>query len=74
MRRAGRAVRAAITGAAGVVAMVLVPESDAEATVLIGLALLAAGFLVAGLPALALLVPGGLYVAMGLGFTLGGRR
>lgn len=62
--------RRAVVAAAGIVAMVLVPESGEEAAVLMGMALLAGGFIVAGLPALALLVPGGLYVAIGLGFTL----
>jgi hypothetical protein len=60
---------AAATGV-GWIELMVVPESGEEAAVLVGMALLAGGFLVAGVPALALLVPGTLYVAIGLGFNL----
>lgn len=49
---------------------VLVPESSEEAVVEVGLVLLAAGFVAAGLVPLALAVPGALLVAIGLGFNL----
>ncbi len=66
---AGR-VRDAAAAVVGWVALMVVPESGEEAAVLVGMVLLAAGFLVANMPALALLVPGTLYVAIGLGFNL----
>lgn len=46
------------------------PEGQKEAVVLYGLALLAAAFAAAGMPPLALGVPGALLVAIGLGFSL----
>lgn len=52
-------------------ALALRPEpGTTEGAVMLGLALIAAGFLVAGLVPLALGVPGVLLVAVGLGFDL----
>lgn len=62
-----------IRAAAGVLAGVFAPESGEEACVIVGCLLLAAAFLVAGLPALSLGVPGAIYVAVGLGFKFGRR-
>lgn len=52
---------------------VFIPDSDQEASVLFGLGLLALMFILAGLPLLALGVPGTVYVLVGLGFRFGGR-
>jgi hypothetical protein len=60
---AGRATAAAL-------AMVVVPDSDEEAAVLLGLAGIAVTFLIRGQPDLAIGVPSALLVAIGLGFTL----
>lgn len=70
MRRLLERIRAAVAVPVGWLGLMVVPESGEEAAVLVGMALLAAGFLVAGMPALALSVPGALYVAIGLGFSL----
>lgn len=70
-------LRAAGAALAATIRAVLVPESDAEAAVIFGLSLVAAGFLAAEqlgsivFAPLALLVPGAVYVLVGLGF---GRR
>jgi hypothetical protein len=53
-----------------ILGQVLVPETSQEAVVEVGLVLLAAAFLSAGLVPLAIGVPGGLLVAIGLGFNL----
>ncbi len=50
-------------------ALVVVPETSEEAVVEVGLLLVAGAFLLAGRPELALGVPGGLLVLIGLGFT-----
>jgi hypothetical protein len=73
MNRISRLVDALLAGPRrvfGPIAAVFVPESGEEACVLLGLAMIAGAFLVAGLPALALGVPGALYIAIGLGFNL----
>lgn len=63
-------IRDAVATGAGWIALMVVPESGEEAAVLVGMVLLAGGFLIAGAAPLALLVPGTLYVAIGLGFNL----
>jgi hypothetical protein len=71
------ATRRVIVGVAGVFAMLVIPDSAEEAAVLFGIVLLAGGFVAwsvldhsPAIAALALLVPGALYVAIGLGLTL----
>lgn len=72
-------VAGGLRAAAGPVLQVVIPESSQEACVLVGMLLLAVGFLVTGnrfgpdLSSLALLVPGTLYVLIGLGLNLGRR-
>jgi hypothetical protein len=53
--------------------LILVPDSPEEAAVIFGLALVAGGLLLAGLAPLALVVPGAVYVLIGLGFKFGRR-
>jgi hypothetical protein len=54
-------------------ALVLVPDSPEEAAIIFGLALVTGGLLLAGLVPLALVVPGAVYVLIGLGFKFGRR-
>lgn len=55
---------------AGTIAPFRPTPGTTEGAVMLGLALLAAGFLAAGLVPFALGVPGGLLVVIGLGFSL----
>ncbi len=67
-------IAAALFAPIKVLGMVFVPENDEEASVLVGLALIVPGFIVAWAIswtlACALLVPGALFIAIGLGFNL----
>ncbi len=69
-RRVLGRIRVAVATGAGWLALLIVPESSEEAAILVGMALLAGAFLLAGSPSLALGIPGALYVAIGLGFNL----